>query len=98
MGYAVILTTGLISSAVRLYIWSWFPELSIRSVAGRLVTLAAGLLGYGIASLGLLAGGPVLGPVAAFGLAVAETWALNHGTARRLARAASLARTYGVEV
>ena len=95
-GAVVLVAIGLIASALRIHLWSWFPEAPGRSVAGRFLGVPAGGVLYGIAGLGFLLPSP-WNLVAIMGLAAAESWALTRWTTARFTWAAGMVRVYGTE-
>lgn len=96
-GYLVLLAAGAITSALRIHLWTWFPEANIRTMAGRFLGFLAGLLGYGIAGAWLAVLGMTWGPWAALATAVGEATLLNWWTGQRITVSAGRARVYGTE-
>lgn len=96
-GYLVLLAAGAITSALRIHLWTWFPEANIRTMVGRFLGFLAGLLGYGVAGVWLPILGMTWGPWAALLTAIGEATLLNWWTGQRITMGAGRARVYGTE-
>ncbi len=90
LGYAWIVALTLVMTAWKLCIWSWFPDVGTRNLAGRLALILGGFAVGGIALLWLL--WFPWGAIITVPWAVAEMWVLYRITLRRLTWAIGLAR------
>ena len=95
-GYAWIIAFQIVMAAWRLFLWSLFPETSLRYTVGRVVSILGGLVAAAIPLLGMLLPFPWGIPVT-LAMAIAESWLINGMTLKRMTWAISHSRVAGQE-